>query len=241
MCKDHSPCRGKAALVTHIEALHAPKSVCSARMKYLERQAESFKTWLKSNNQNAEFIIERIEKDTWNILRKPVDEEFIWSRGESYDHEGNVEEDDMQMSLFNINNGKDDVHARCDEQENADFFETYNADQVAIRAARDENRSAEVEKVWVEWLSKIDAIYWDASSVRECYLPKPVWNKCLKARNSLNRQRKVGILSWTDWAMLSNWVNRLMGSSKRYDIPDAPEVDEDWSSEDVQLVFYTRD
>lgn len=216
----------------------APKSVCKARMKYLEQQAQSFKNWLSTvNPEHSETIVERIERETWNLLRKDTDDEFIWSRSEVYDRDGQVdEENDIQETLFDTAYGKDDVFKRLDEEKYMHIAYYMNMEETARKAFQNErDEVSHIEETWIKWLEKVDTIY----HLNNQYLPKEIWKKCVQARTSIFRQRKARLINYTTFAMLSNWTNRLAGSPKRYEVPDLPE-EENFTDADIELVYYTR-
>lgn len=234
---------GRNAVVALIEAEHNPTGVHDKTIQALTEQVQSFKVWLREKGADADAVVGAIKRDTWKTLKNNVDDEFVWSRGEDYTEEGELSDRSTlaTLSLSDTTAGKSDIYTRLNEQEDADFFAEYNTDQVALRGMNAPDQyPSHVEQTWVEWLSKVDAVYHNAAIIKECYLPKQLWLQCQRARTNLNNCRKSRMLDYDTYALLTNWLNRLMGSQKRLPINDTVDPADDFSDADVIQLWYSN-
>jgi len=237
MCQNHVPTYGKKAVIALIEAEFNPKGACDARIRYLNQQVEKFRTWLQGNGcADVDAVITNLEESTRKLLRNPVDNEFIWSR--EHDLCDNKDgKDILDESLTDINAGKEEISFRLEEEEVLHTYYWMNLEDNASKAvAKTYKETPYVVEKWVEFLCKVQDVFYINSN----YLPKQTWSACNKARSRIFVQRKTKLMSYEDWALLTNWVNRMMGSPKRYEIPDTEE-EVSVDPEDVAICFYETD
>jgi hypothetical protein len=236
MCNQHFLTRGKAAVVALVEAEFKPKSVCEARIAYLTKAVEGFRDWLVTQEcPNPDEVITHIEENTRKLLRNPTDNEFIWSREHDL-HKGEVDgEEVVDEHLTDLE--ADALNAKENRLDEEELMHQYYWMNLAQNCQRAFNKAFSeppwiVEK-WVEFMTKVQNVYYSNNN----YLPKETWSACKKARDSMYRQRKLKAMSYEDWALLTNWVNRMMSSPKRYNIIETEKLDSGFD-EDVALCYY---
>lgn len=253
MCNNHTKIYGKAAVVALIEVEFNPKSACFMRVNYLSKQVESFRNFLITNGSNdPDQVINNIEEQTRKLLRNPTDNEFIWSREHDLHNGKEGDEQETDDSLTDVGAGKEDLDFRMDE-EHMLHYTYWNMLENNVNAAKAKafKETPYIVEKWVEFLEKLQACQ-EANNGR---LPKPSWSAGTKARQRMYVQRKARAMSYEDWALLTNWINRLLGSPNRYDVPETEESEtvdildiatslystEQESQEDSTYVYYTRE
>lgn len=226
---NHDRISGKNAVIALAEIDEGSTKVCEARLKFVLAQCRSFVNWLaeQPNNslQDAKDICRHIYEETLAELKGNALDEFIWTASR-----------ENSDNLTDTMAGKDDDRA----------FESGETDgywgALHVHAYAGWKKSLEeptfFEEQMVAFLEQAEIEYQAGNE----YLSKATWKKVRVARQWINNQRRTKLIDFETFCLLANWANKLLGNSKRYDVPEEEEeVYQDALDQADVEVYYTRD
>ena len=218
-CK-HNKVSGYQALEALLTAQHR-NHVCSSRMTFLALRVKEFKKHVEEQGEDFSIL----------VLETKEKLEAIWREGEG-------EVSDMQVDSIppmDFHEHRFNEEAACLQQFSAQFWG--NVTKALSKYHQDQRmRSIAVESEAIRFLKRAQDEYLNPEVNKEQYLSKQTWRVVKLARERLKRLRfDDKVLNYNQWAMLTNWANRLLSNDKRYNPGKDMDVWEELSKQDLFL------
>jgi len=225
----HNKVSGYQALEALLTAQHRGH-VCQVRAVYLTMQVINFKKYVEEKGED--FSILRLE------LKEKL--ESIWRQGEG--EVGDMQVDSIPPMDFHEHRFNEE--AKCLEQYSAQFWgnctkamSKYYQDRRMLELQMQEELTDMEEKA-MPFLLKAQTEFDGHLGNKERPISKTSWRVVKKFQKRIHDMRfKEGKLEYTEWAMLSNWTNRLLSNPKRYKVNDPRSNEDIWAEISEQDLF----